>query len=120
MIDTSLQTATERMRALVIVKVAHTAIWAFFAGCILALPVAGWLRRFDWAAGLTAFVLIECLVLAVNRARCPLTAIARRYTDDRSPSFDIYLPEWLAAHNKTIFGTLFVINELIVYWQWRH
>jgi hypothetical protein len=120
MIETTVQDAAIQRRALVIVKVAHTAIWAFFAGCILALPVLGWLRRFDWALGLTAFILVECLVLAVNQARCPLTAIAARYTADRSPAFDIYLPEWLAAHNKAIFGTLFVLNELIVLWKWRH
>jgi hypothetical protein len=30
-----------RNSALILVKVVHTAIWAFFAACILALPVAG-------------------------------------------------------------------------------
>ena len=102
------------------VKLAHTAIWAFFAGCIVALPFAGWMRRFDWALILTAFILGECGVLAVNRGRCPLTTIAARYAmDDRSAAFDIYLPEWLAARNKEIFGTLFVVNEVIVLWLWR-
>ena len=27
--------------------------------------------------------------------------------DDRSANFDIYLPLWLARHNKTIFGSVF-------------
>ena len=36
----------------------------------------------------------------------------------RASNFDIYLPKWLGSHNKTIFGTLFVINELIVLWCW--
>jgi len=31
----------------------------------------------------------------------------------------IYLPNWLANRNKAIFGTLFVVNELIVLWCWR-
>jgi hypothetical protein len=36
----------------------------------------------------------------------------------RASNFDIYLPNWLASRNKTIFGTLFVVNELIVPWCW--
>jgi hypothetical protein len=119
MIDTAKDGIARRQRTLIVVRVAHTVVWAFFAGCIVALPLAGWLRRFDWALGLTAVILFECLVLALNGARCPLTAIAARYTADRSPSFDIYLPDWLAAHNKAIFGTLFVVNELVVMWFWR-
>jgi hypothetical protein len=58
-------------------------------------------------------------VLAANGGRCPLSDLAARYTDERASNFDIYLPNWLASRNKTIFGTLFVVNELIVLWCWR-
>ena len=110
----------QRIRTLVAVKLAHTAVWVFFAGCILALPVVGWMGRFDWALIVTALILGECGVLALNRGICPLTTVAARYaSDDRSAAFDIYLPEWLAKHNKAIFGTLFVVNEAIVLWLWR-
>jgi hypothetical protein len=107
-----------RHSALVLIKAAHTAIWAVFVGCILALPVAAALRRFDWALILTILVLIECGVLAVNSWRCPLSDLAARFTADQSDNFDIYLPNWLARHNKELFGTLFVLNELIVLWRW--
>jgi hypothetical protein len=100
------------------IKLLHSAIWCFFAGCILALPVAGILRRFRWAVGLTTLVLVECVVLALNHFRCPLTDLAARYTEDRTENFDIYLPVWLARHNQTIFGTLFVAGGLLVLWQW--
>ena len=100
------------------IKVLHTVIWAFLAASILALPVVGVLRRFRWAAILTVIVLLECGVLAVNGGRCPLSDLAARYTVDRNSNFDIYLPNWLASHNKTIFGTLFVVSELIVLWCW--
>ena len=43
-----------------------------------------------------------------QRMRCPLTDLAARYTDDRRANFDIYLPLWLAANNKRIFGSVFV------------
>jgi hypothetical protein len=104
--------------ALVAVKLAHTAVWAFFVSCILALPILAVLRRFDWAVVLSAFVLVECGVLALNSGRCPLTDVAARYTPDRAANFDIYLPLWLARHNKVIFGVAFVVGEMIVVAQW--
>ena len=66
---------------------------------------------------LTAFVLAECLVLLINGGRCPLTDVASRYTSDRRANFDIYLPEWLARHNKYVFGTIFLIDLLFLAWQ---
>jgi hypothetical protein len=105
---------------LTLIRTMHTAVWAFFVGCIALLPVVGWQHRFGLAALLTTFVLAECLVLAVNRGQCPLTALATRYSDSRAPYFDIYLPCWLARWNKSIFGTLFVVGGLYVLWEWLH
>lgn len=102
------------------IKLVHTAVWAFFAACILALPFFAITHRLDWALGATALILVECAALALNRGRCPLTNLAARYTDHRAYNFDIYLPQWLARHNKTIFGTLFVAGELVVLWSRLH
>jgi hypothetical protein len=63
-------------------------------------------------------ILLECCVLAANGGRCPLTDLAAKYTSDRASDFDIYMPVWLARHNKTVFGSLFVVNELIVLLAW--
>ena len=92
-----------------IVKALHTLAWAFFAGCILAIPVLAWRGLFDSVGVLAVFVFIEIAVLVANEWRCPLTNVAARYTDDRSDNFDIFLPLWLARHNKLIFGWLFAI-----------
>jgi hypothetical protein len=58
------------------------------------------------------------VVLAVNRWSCPLTPMAARFTDERRDNFDIYLPEWLARHNKSVFGVLYVAGILITAWAW--
>jgi hypothetical protein len=100
------------------IKVLHTVIWAIMASSILAIPWAAWFGQFRWAFGLTLLVVAECLVLAVNRGRCPLTDFAARYTHERTDNFDIYLPVWLARHNKSIFGFQFVMGELILIWRW--
>ena len=100
------------------IKLLHTVVWAILAGSILVLPLAGVLRRFRWAAILTVIVLLECAVLAANGGRCPLSDLAARFTVDRNSNFDIYLPTWLAQHNKVVFGLLFVIGELVVVAFW--
>jgi hypothetical protein len=104
---------------LLAVKVIHTVIWAFFAGCILAIPVVAWRGKLTTAVVLIAVVFLEVVVILVNSWRCPLTDVAARYTDDRRDNFDIYLPVWLARHNKTIFGGLFAVGLIITLARWR-
>jgi hypothetical protein len=70
------------------------------------------------ASVLCAVVFCECLVVVVNRMRCPLTPIAARYTSDRRDNFDIFLPEWLARYNKSIFGSLYLFGQILVAYSW--
>lgn len=107
-----------RARTLVGIKLLHTVAWAFLAGCVLAIPIAGVVRNFRGAAILSGAVLLECAILAANHGRCPFTNLAARYTEDRRENFDIYLPLWLAKNNKIIFGTIFVLSELLVLALW--
>ncbi|HUB01013.1 MAG TPA: hypothetical protein VMA34_21965 [Terracidiphilus sp.] len=106
------------MRALRTVKALHSAIWVFFVSCILGVPLAAVAGRFRLAVILSGLVWIECGVLAVNRGRCPLTDVAARWTPDRDPGFDIYLPKWLARSNLIVFGSLFGIGEVILAVAW--
>jgi hypothetical protein len=103
---------------LIAIKLLHTIAWTIFAGCIVTIPVASWRGEHGIAAWLAAIVAGEVVVLMMNRMRCPLTAIAARYTDDRRDNFDIYLPEWLARHNKVIFGTLYFAGLVFALVQW--
>ena len=84
---------------LVLVKSLHTVIWAFFAGCILAIPVLVYANRRGTALVLIGIVTIEVLVIVLNGWRCPLTNVAARYTPDR-------------RDNKTIFGSLYFVGVL--------
>jgi hypothetical protein len=100
------------------IKLIHTAAWALFASAILTIPLMVWISAFGWALAFSALVLIEVAVLLANRMRCPLSGVAARYTDDRSANFDIYLPVWLAKHNKLIFGSLFCVGEAFLVYRW--
>ena len=100
------------------IRALHTVAWAFFAGCIVAIPVYAAQDRFRAVAVLSGLVGIELVILAVNGCRCPLTAVAARYTADRRSNFDIYLPEWLARYNKVIFGTMLVLGLIYAGLRW--
>lgn len=101
------------------IKFGHTIVWAFFVGCILAIPVTSLLGAHLVAAWLIAVVAFEVAVLATNHWHCPLTSLAARFTANRAPNFDIYLPAWLAAYNKPIFGTLYGAGIILALIQWR-
>jgi len=98
---------------LIAVKVLHSIIWAFLAGCVVAIPFFAWRGEFTIASWLICIVFIEVIIIAIFGGHCPLTGVAARYTTDRRDNFDIYLPEWLARNNKRIFGSLYVIGVLI-------
>ena len=108
-------TPTTALRA---VRWLHTIVWAFFASIVLAIPVVAWQRRFELMLWLVGIVMVEIVVLSVNGMRCPLTAVAARYTDDRRANFDIYLPLLVARHNKVIFGSIFLGGLLLGLVRW--
>ena len=111
-------TALAPATSLRLVKIVHTLVWAVFASCVVAIPVAAWRGELAWAFALVALVLVEVGVLLANRWRCPLTDVAARYTDERADNFDIYLPLWLARYNKAVFGTLYVAGLLFTIARW--
>ena len=106
-------THLDRRWALRWIKLLHTAVWAFFAGAILSIPVFVWRDEFTRVGAATAVVLVEVGILALNGWRCPLTNVAGRFTQERRANFDIYLPLWLATYNKQIFGALFIAGIIL-------
>jgi hypothetical protein len=100
---------------LTVIKILHTLIWAFMAFCVFFVLYSGLTGKtclFLWIA--IGVIIIEGLVLLLNKIACPLTNIAGKYTEDRKANFDIYLPVWLAKHNKLIFTALFIVGLLLV------
>lgn len=105
----TIEAPAQRLR---FIKLLHTLVWAVFAGAIVAIPFAILGGRLRLAFWLSLLVWGEVAVLAVNRLRCPLTALAARCTNNRADNFDIFLPLWLARWNKHIFGALFAATQL--------
>lgn len=97
------------------IKSIHTLIWAFMASCVLYVLIAGifgFINMYVYIA--IAVIIIEGLTLLIFKWRCPLTIVAQNYTRDREENFDIFLPKFLAKHNKVIFTTLFVVGLILI------
>jgi hypothetical protein len=106
------------MNKLFIIKLIHTIIWFVFAAAIMYVLYAGVFNKINklvWYC--IGAVLLEGIVLLTNNGKCPLTSIAGKYTDNRSANFDIFLPEWLAKHNKILFSIIFFVGLFLVLWR---
>lgn len=103
---------------LIYIKSIHTLIWLFFNGVIFYLFYAVITNRVTlWVwLGLCSF-LVEGIVLLVFKNSCPLTLWARRYSTSTQDNFDIYIPNWLARYNKTIYTVLLAVVVLILIYQ---
>jgi hypothetical protein len=53
-----------------------------------------------------------------TRRNAPERICSRNISCPSPPMVQSILPHWLARHNKTIFGTIFVVGELCVLFQW--
>lgn len=100
------------------VKLLHTAVWAVMVAAIFQIIYSGWSGNISTLT-YTAFGLMvfEGLALWYGNGACPLTPVARQYSDSQKANFDIYLPEWLARWNKEIFGTLLLVGVALVAWR---
>lgn len=97
------------------IKVLHTLIWCFFVSVIFYILYAGIWNRiniFTWVA--IGLVIGEGMVLLLFKMSCPLTVLARKYSDSTKDNFDIFLPNWLARYNKRIFTSLYLMGVMII------
>ncbi len=97
------------------IKLLHTLIWVFFVTLIFYILYSGFTNEitiYTWIA--IGLVILEGLVLLIFKMFCPLTLIARKYSDSEKDNFDIFLPNWLARHNKLIFTLIYLISLITV------
>lgn len=99
---------------LILVKLLHTLVWLFFNVVIFYMLYAVISNKIDiWLWIGYGLVLLEGLVLLLFRFYCPLTLIARKYSDSTKENFDIYLPNWLAKYTKLIYTSIMVLITII-------
>ncbi|MCB0494333.1 MAG: hypothetical protein KDC93_18165 [Cyclobacteriaceae bacterium] len=97
------------------IKLIHTVIWVFFVFVIFYVLYSGitnTITSFTWIG--IGLIIGEGLVLFIFKMFCPLTLMARKYSNSEEANFDIFLPNWLAKNNKVIFTSIFIVGVVLV------
>ncbi|PKD16238.1 hypothetical protein APR41_10650 [Salegentibacter salinarum] len=105
-------------KKLFVIKSIHTLIWLFYNVVIFYLFYAVIVDKIDkWVWICIGLVVAEGIVLLVFKWFCPLTLIARKYSDSIKDNFDIFLPNWLAKYTKVIYTSIFGLAILILIYR---
>jgi hypothetical protein len=103
---------------LTLIKILHTAIWMFFNFVIFYMLYAAIAHKLNiWLWIGYGFVILEGLTLLTFKLQCPLTLIARKYSNSTNDNFAIYLPNWLSKYTFLIYTTIVAIISLITIYQ---
>ena len=103
---------------LVFIKIVHTIVWVFFNVVIFYLLYAVVVNKIDkWVWICITLVFLEGIILIVFKNICPVTLIARKFSNSKQDNFDIYLPNWLAKYNKEIYSIIVLIAIVILIYR---
>jgi len=103
---------------LILIKTIHTIIWLFFNVVIFYLLYAVIINKIDkWIWICIGLIVLEGMILLIFKNVCPVTLIAKKYSASRKDNFDIYLPNWLARHNKEIYSIIVLIALAILIYR---
>jgi hypothetical protein len=103
---------------LTLVKTIHTIIWVFFNVVIFYLLYAVIVNTIDkWVWICIGLIVLETIILLIFKSVCPVTLIAEKYSDSKKDNFDIYLPNWLARHNKRIYSVIVLAAIVILFYR---
>jgi len=102
---------------LLFIKITHTLVWCGFNVVIFYMLYAVAVNKIGRGLWMGyGIVLAEGLVLFAFNYVCPLTIIARKYAISTKDNFDIYLPNWLARYNKSIYTCILIaISAITIY-----
>jgi len=104
-------TANEKLK---LIKIIHTIIWLFFNGVIFYMLYAVLVNKIDiWLWVGYGIIVLKVIVLVIFNMYCPLTFWTRKFSHSTKDNFDIYLPNWLAKHNKLIYTCIMVVILII-------
>ena len=108
----------ENETKLTLIKIIHTAIWVFFNFVIFYMLYAAIVNKLDiWLWIGYGFVSLEGLTLLIFKFVCPLTLIARKYSNSTKDNFAIYLPNWLSKYTFSIYTSIFGIISIVTIYQ---
>lgn len=101
-------------KAIYIIRSIHTLIAAFFIFCIGLLyyfALTG--KSSPWIIWITVVLLVEGVVLIINRGKCPLSFLHQKYGDDKK-FYDLFFPEKIAPYMAHILGVATIVGIILL------
>ena len=99
-------------RKLYFIVTLHSLIFWFQVGCLGYLLYAGITRAFSpWLVIPAGSILLNGLLLLLNRGRCPFTTLAEKEGAGNGAVTDLFLPGWV-ARNVFRVGIVFFPLEI--------
>ena len=93
-------------------------IWLFFNFVIFYMLYAAVVNKLDVRLWLDyGIIFLEGITLLIFKSFCPVTVLARKYSNSTKYNFDIYLPNWLAKNNKLIYTLILTAVIFITIYQ---
>ncbi|WP_103667217.1 hypothetical protein [Pseudanabaena sp. BC1403] len=103
---------------LILIKVIHTLIWIFFNFVIFYMLYAAIANKIDvWLWIGYGLIMLEGIALPTFKLQCPLTLMARKYSNSTEDNFAIYLPNWLSKYTMLIYTSILTIIFIITIYQ---
>lgn len=103
---------------LILIKVIHTLIWIFFNFVIFYMLYAAIANKIDvWLWIGYGLIVLEGIALLTFKLQCPLTLMARKYSNSTEDNFAIYLPNWLSKYTMLIYTSILTIVLSITIYQ---
>jgi hypothetical protein len=113
-----LLTAPQRARAIVAIKLVHSAIFLLNSAAILHVFIAGVRDRPSrWTSAALAIAFTEVAVFVANHGRCPLTDLTEQLGAESGRVSDIFLPKWFADRIPELCTPPLLIGVLALLWH---
>lgn len=108
----------KRKSKLTCVRLLHTITWfALLLAVMYCLYSAITWNFTILSFGCSVLILIEAVIMYKNKGNCPFQRWAGKYTKDRDPGFDIFLPKWVVKYNTKLFIVLYILVILVTLCQ---
>jgi hypothetical protein len=99
------------------IKLIHSIIFLFMVACMVYIFYCAVVRRYDWTLVFAfAAIVVEGIVLIINRWTCPFTKLAQKYGDEKGAVTDLFIPARYARYTFNVFTTIFIIELIWLAW----
>jgi hypothetical protein len=97
------------------VKFIHTIIFFFMLACLVYILYCGIAAVYHWTVCIAiGAIIIEGVVLLLNKGRCPFTGLAEKYGAEKGSVTDIFLPDCIARTTFTWSTIMFAVGLILL------